>query len=143
MHAAQKRPVVDVAPWQHALEALAQRQLPDAQAHLIVANGLLGTVVEGEVAEMGVGVEAARSFGFTPGTKSKHALPASQMRSRYVPLRTPNFDTPAPTSAAFLMTLLHLHGYDLGLPRRLRGPHEREKLLSASHATTRRDQAPI
>src|SRR5918993_5898554 len=43
------------------------------------------------------------SFGVSPGTESKHALPASHTRSRYVALRTPNFDTPAPTSATFLM----------------------------------------
>src|SRR5690242_17774164 len=47
------------------------------------------------------------SLGFTPGTESKHALPASQIRSRYDALRTPNFDTPAPTSATFLMAVLH------------------------------------
>src|SRR5919109_950696 len=48
----------------------------------------------------------SRSRGFTAGTESKHALPASQMRSRYVAFRTPNFDTPAPTSATFLMAAL-------------------------------------
>ena len=47
----------------------------------------------------------SRSRGFTPGTESKHALPASQIRSRYEALRTPNFDTPAPTSATFLMAV--------------------------------------
>src|SRR3990167_5147976 len=43
----------------------------------------------------------SRSLGLTPGMESKHALPASQTRSRYVAFRTPNFDTPAPTSATF------------------------------------------
>src|ERR1051325_988824 len=43
------------------------------------------------------------SRGRSPGTESKHALPASQMRSRYVAFRTPNFETPAPTSATLFM----------------------------------------
>src|SRR5437867_5645042 len=46
------------------------------------------------------------SFGLTPGTESKHALPASQIRSRYPALRTPNLETPAPTSATLLMACL-------------------------------------
>src|SRR5437867_5619703 len=46
------------------------------------------------------------SFGLTLGTESKHALPASQIRSRYPALRTPNFETPAPTRATFLMASL-------------------------------------
>src|SRR3990170_1876542 len=60
VQAAKKRSVVDVAPWQQALEALAQRQFPDAQPHLVVADGVLWAMVEDEVAEMGVGVEAAQ-----------------------------------------------------------------------------------
>src|SRR5919201_10723 len=46
------------------------------------------------------------SAGLRAGTESKQALPASQIRSRYVAFRTPNFDTPAPTSATFLMAAL-------------------------------------
>ena len=41
----------------------------------------------------------SRSAGRRPGTESKHALPASQMRSRYVALRTPKRVMPAPTRA--------------------------------------------
>src|SRR5262245_27358866 len=44
-----------------------------------------------------------RSAGARAGTESKQALPASQTRSRNVALRTPNFDTPAPTSATCLI----------------------------------------
>src|SRR5215472_12117938 len=43
------------------------------------------------------------SRGARPGTESKQALPASQIRSRYVALRTPNFETPAPTTATRFM----------------------------------------
>src|SRR5712691_1788017 len=57
------------------------------------------------------------SRGFTPGTESKQALPASQIRSRYVALRTPNFVTPAPTSATFLMALPSHHRAALPHPR--------------------------
>jgi hypothetical protein len=37
-----KGAVVDVAPEQHTGEPGAERQLPDAQAHLVVADGFLG-----------------------------------------------------------------------------------------------------
>ena len=37
----------------------AERQLADAHAHLVVADRVLGPVVEDEVAEVGVGVQAA------------------------------------------------------------------------------------
>ena len=41
----------------------------------------------------------SRSAGRRPGTESKHALPASQIRSRYVAFRTPKRVMPAPTRA--------------------------------------------
>src|SRR5919106_4619300 len=59
----------------------------------------------------------SRSFGLTAGTESKQALPASQMRSRYDALRTPNFETPAPTSATFLMAVLPSRGLRQGVRR--------------------------
>src|SRR5512134_426846 len=48
----------------------------------------------------------SRSLGVTVGTESKQALPASQIRSRYDALRTPNLVTPAPTTATRLMVIL-------------------------------------
>src|SRR5688572_13498638 len=45
----------------------------------------------------------SRCRGRSPGSESKQALPASQMRSRYDARRTPNFETPAPTRATRLM----------------------------------------
>jgi hypothetical protein len=62
----------------------------------------------------------SRSFGFTAGTESKQALPASQMRSRYEALRTPNLVTPAPTSATRFMAAL-----PGAAARRARGPAPR------------------
>lgn len=40
VHAAQKRSVVDEAPGQHAGKVLTQRQLADAEAHFVVADGI-------------------------------------------------------------------------------------------------------
>src|SRR5918995_1470066 len=70
----------------------------------------------------------SRSFGLTAGTESKQALPASQMRSRYDALRTPNFETPAPTSATFLMAVLPSRGLRQGVRRR--GPLARGQEMS-------------
>ena len=48
----------------------------------------------------------SRSAGLRPGTESKQALPASQIRSRYVAFRTPKRVMPAPTRATFRMSVL-------------------------------------
>jgi len=50
VHAAQKGPVVDTTPRQHALEAFSQGQLADAKSRLVMADSVIGPVVEGEVA---------------------------------------------------------------------------------------------
>ena len=58
MHAAEERPVVDPSPRQHALEAFAKGQLADPEPRLIVTDRVLGPVVENEVAEVRVGIQA-------------------------------------------------------------------------------------
>lgn len=58
VHAAEKRPVVDEAPRQHAFEGGTERLLTDADAGLVGPDRLLGTVVEHEVAKVRMGVQA-------------------------------------------------------------------------------------
>lgn len=60
VHAAQEGPVVHQAPRQHAVEARAQRQLADANAHLVVGDRQRREARKAHVAEVRVGVEAAQ-----------------------------------------------------------------------------------
>jgi hypothetical protein len=57
---AQERAVVHAAPGEHAVEALAEGELADAHADLVVADGLRDAAAEGEVAEVCVGIEASQ-----------------------------------------------------------------------------------
>lgn len=59
MHAAQKRTIVDATPWQKTIEIVTQRQLADANARLVMTYGLLGPVLESEVAQVRMGIETA------------------------------------------------------------------------------------
>jgi hypothetical protein len=60
VHAAQERPVIEAAPGQHAVELVAQRQLADTKSHLIMTNGLGGPIVEDEVAEVRMRIQATK-----------------------------------------------------------------------------------
>src|SRR3972149_11299999 len=60
LHAPQERAVIDVAPRQYTLEFFPERQLPDPQPNLVGPDRFLGATIKAEVAEMGVGVEAAQ-----------------------------------------------------------------------------------
>src|SRR6202041_3308930 len=59
VHAAQERAVVEPSPGQQAIGEAAQREFADPQSHLVVAHRIAGDVVEDEVTEVSMGVEAA------------------------------------------------------------------------------------
>src|SRR3989304_756325 len=59
VHAAEERPVVDMAPRQQAIEGVAQGQVADAKPRLVVTDRVRRPVVEDDVAEGRVGVQAA------------------------------------------------------------------------------------
>jgi len=59
VHAAEQWPVVDMAPRQQAIEVVAQGQFADAKPRLVVTDRVRRPVVEDEVAEVSVGVQAA------------------------------------------------------------------------------------
>ena len=58
MQAPQERTVIDQAPRQHTVEVLPERERADRHSHLVVMQCLFGAVVELEVAEVSVRVEA-------------------------------------------------------------------------------------
>ena len=58
MQAAQKWPVIDEAPRQHAVEVVAQGQLADPKSHPAVANGLGRPMLEDEVAKVRMRIQA-------------------------------------------------------------------------------------
>ena len=60
MHAAEKRPIVDAAPRQHASEVVAKRELADPESHLVMTDRKSRVMIERQVAEMRMGVEAAQ-----------------------------------------------------------------------------------
>src|SRR5438552_13870862 len=76
----------------------------------------------------------SRSRGFTPGIESKHAFPASQIRSRYEALRTPNFVTPAPTIATLFIARLGRRGpeHARAVPGEVAGDHQAQDLGGAA-----------
>src|SRR3970040_782922 len=57
-----------------------------------------------------------RSLGFTAGTESKQAFPASRIRSRKLAFLTPHSLTPPPTSATRLMVAPSPYPLPLTLP---------------------------
>lgn len=59
VHAAQERAVVEPSPGQQPIGEAAQREFADPQSHLVVAHRIAGDVVEDEVTEVSMGVEAA------------------------------------------------------------------------------------
>src|ERR1035441_1432410 len=60
IHATEKRPIVDQAPRQQAIEGFSKRQFTDPEPRLVVTNRILGPPVENQVAEMRVGIQAAK-----------------------------------------------------------------------------------
>src|ERR1035441_426068 len=60
VHASQKRPIVNPAPRQQAIEAFSKGQFTDPEPRFVMTNRILGPPVENQVAEMRVGVEAAK-----------------------------------------------------------------------------------
>ena len=63
MQAAQEWPVINEAPRQHAVEVVAQGQLADAKSHLVVTNGLGRPMLEDEVAQVRMRIQATK-IGF-------------------------------------------------------------------------------
>jgi len=69
MHTPKEGAVVDVSPVKHAVEAYAERELPDPNPNLIVADSLLGRMIEDEVAQVGVSIQTPQIRG-----KKSHEL---------------------------------------------------------------------
>ena len=63
MHTPKEGAVVDVSPVKHAVEAFAKGELPDPNPNLIVTDGLLGRMIEGEVAQVGVSIQTPQIRG--------------------------------------------------------------------------------
>ena len=59
MQASQERAVIDMAPGQQTIEVRWEGHLADADADLVVAESILGPVLEDKAAEMRVGVQTA------------------------------------------------------------------------------------
>ena len=53
----EERTVVDVPPGKKTLEVFSERELTDAHAHLVVTDGFLRFVIEGNLAEVRMGIE--------------------------------------------------------------------------------------
>ena len=63
MHTPKEWPVVYVSPVQQAVEAFAEGEFPDSNPDLIVPDGLLGRVIEDEVAQVGMGIQTPQIRG--------------------------------------------------------------------------------
>ncbi|MEI9476569.1 MAG: hypothetical protein WCO26_08345, partial [Deltaproteobacteria bacterium] len=63
MHTPKEWPIVYMSPAQHAVEVFAEGEFPDPNPHLIMTDGLLGRVIEDEVAQVGVGIQTPQIRG--------------------------------------------------------------------------------
>jgi len=63
LHTPKEWAVVYMSPVQHAVEAFAEGELSDPNPDLIVTDGLLGRMIEDEVAQVGVGIQTPQIRG--------------------------------------------------------------------------------
>ena len=62
MHTPKEWAVVDMSPVKHAVETPAEGELPDPNPDLIVTDSLLGRMIEDEITQMGVGIQAPKKL---------------------------------------------------------------------------------